>query len=212
MTIPGQLFIISAPSGAGKTTILRQVMSNLPGLAFSVSHTTRAPRAGEVNGRDYHFINRDAFTRLQEAGDFLEWAEVHGNYYGTSLSGVTAQLAAGTDVILDIDVQGASQVKSLGSPSAISIFILPPSLAELEKRLSGRNTDSAEVIRVRLDNAVREIAACGDYDHRISNDNLDEAVEMVKAVVLAARSQAGRARSGAPLPEFPCPKENPRHV
>ena len=205
MTISGQLFIISAPSGAGKTTILRQVMTDLPGLAFSVSHTTRTPRAGEVNGRDYHFVDREAFGVLREAGDFLEWAEVHDNFYGTSRSAVAEQLAAGTDVILDIDVQGARQVKRLGNPAAISLFILPPSLTELEKRLSGRNTDAVEVIRVRLANAVREIAACGNYDHRISNDNLDEAVEMVKAVILAARSHSGRGRSGGPLPEFPVP-------
>ena len=203
MTIPGQLFIISAPSGAGKTTILRQVMLDLPGLAFSVSHTTRAPRVGEVNGRDYHFVDRDSFDRLRAAGDFLEWAEVHGNYYGTSKSGVTAQLAAGSDVILDIDVQGAHQVKGLGEPRAISLFILPPSLAELKKRLSGRNTDSAEVIQLRLANAVREIGAASAYDHQISNDQLAEAVEMVKAVILAARSRDGRSRRGGSLPEFP---------
>ncbi|NTV13694.1 MAG: guanylate kinase [Desulfobulbaceae bacterium] len=208
MIIPGQLFIISAPSGAGKTTILRQVMTDLPGLAFSVSHTTRAPRAGEENGRDYHFVDRESFGKLREAGDFLEWAEVHGNYYGTSRSGVTAQLAAGTDVILDIDVQGARQVKSLENPAAISLFVLPPSLAELEKRLAGRNTDTLEVIRLRLGNAIREIAACKEYDHRISNDKLEEAVEMVKAVILAARSHAGRARAGGPLPEFPGPAGN----
>jgi len=206
--IPGQLFIISAPSGAGKTTILRQVMRDLPGLVFSVSHTTRAPRAGEVDGRDYHFIDRETFGRLREAGDFLEWAEVHGNCYGTSRSAVASQLAAGTDVILDIDVQGAQQVKSLGEHTEISLFILPPSLAELEKRLAGRKTDSAEVIQLRLANAVREIAACGSYDHRICNHNLHEAVEMVKAVILAARSHAGRDRSGEPLPQFPCLMEN----
>jgi len=204
----GQLFIISAPSGAGKTTILRQVMGDLPGLAFSVSHTTRAPRAAEINGRDYHFIDRASFDRLRESDDFLEWAEVHGNCYGTSKSAVVAQLAAGTDVILDIDVQGAAQVKGLGEPVAISIFILPPSLAELEKRLSGRQTDAAEVIRVRLANAVREIGASGGYDHRIINDRLSEAVEMVKGVVLAARSRAGRTRSGEPLPQFPGPTGN----
>ena len=208
MIIPGQLFIISAPSGAGKTTILRQVMSDLPGLAFSISHTTRAPRTGEESGRDYHFVDRDTFGKLRESGDFLEWAEVHGNYYGTSRRAVAEQLATGTDVILDIDVQGAAQVKSLGNPAAVSLFILPPSLAELEKRLSGRNTDAAEVIRVRLANAVREIAACTSYDHRISNDKLAEAVEMVKAVILAARSHSGRGRSGQPLPEFPSPTGN----
>jgi guanylate kinase len=203
MSVPGQLFIISAPSGAGKTTILKQVMADLPGLAFSVSHTTRTPRAGEVNGRDYHFVDRPSFERLRTAGDFLEWAEVHTNFYGTSRSAVAEQLTAGLDVILDIDVQGASQVRSIRELAAVSLFILPPSLTELEKRLSGRGTDSAEVIRLRLENALREIAASGSYDHRIINDQLEEAVEMVKAVILAARSHCGRGRNGDPLPEFP---------
>lgn len=205
MSVSGQLFIISAPSGAGKTTILRQVMAELPGVAFSVSHTTRAPRAGEVNGRDYHFVDRQSFERLRASGDFLEWAEVHTNLYGTSRSAVADQLAAGLDVVLDIDVQGARQVRAVPGLTPISIFILPPSLAELEKRLSGRGTDGAEVIRLRLENAIREISESTGYDHRIINDKLDEAVEMVKAVVLAARSRAGRSRSGAPLPEFSGP-------
>ena len=186
MSVPGQLFIISAPSGAGKTTILRQVMADLPGLAFSVSHTTRAPRPGEVNGRDYHFVDRPSFERLRSAGDFLEWAEVHTNLYGTSRSAVADQLAAGLDVILDIDVQGARQIRGIPGLAALSLFILPPSLAELEKRLSGRGTDSPEVVRLRLENALREITACGDYDHRIINDRLAEAVEMVQAVILSA--------------------------
>lgn len=203
MNITGQLFIISAPSGAGKTTILRQVMADLPGLAFSVSHTTRAPRTGEVNGRDYHFVDRPTFERLQATGDFLEWAEVHANLYGTSRSAVAGQLAAGTDVILDIDVQGARQVRAIRELAPVSLFILPPSLAELEKRLSGRGTDSAEVIRLRLENALREISECADYDHLIVNDQLDQAVEMVKAVVLAARSRSGRGRDGKALPPFP---------
>jgi guanylate kinase len=205
MSIPGQLFIISAPSGAGKTTILRQVMADLPGLAFSVSHTTRAPRTGEVNGQDYHFIDRRTFEQLRAAGDFLEWAEVHANLYGTSRSAVAGQMAAGFDVILDIDVQGARQIKEVPGLGALSLFILPPSLAELEKRLSGRGTDRAEVIRLRLENAIREISESTGYDYRIINDNLGEAVEMVKAVILANRSRTGRDRAGAPLPEFPGP-------
>lgn len=203
MSVIGQLFIISAPSGAGKTTILKQVMADLAGLAFSVSHTTRAARPGEVNGRDYHFVDRPTFEQLRASGDFLEWAEVHTNFYGTSRSAVADQLAAGFDVILDIDVQGARQVQDIPELAAISLFILPPSLAELEKRLSGRGTDSAEVIRLRLKNALREISESGGYDHHIINDQLAEAVEMVKAVILAARSQAGRDRSGEPLPVFP---------
>jgi len=202
MTTAGQLFIISAPSGAGKTTILKQVMADLPGLAFSVSHTTRPPRTGERAGHDYHFVDRPAFEKLQAAGDFLEWAEVHNNLYGTSRSAVAGQLAAGTDVLLDIDVQGARQVRGIAELAPISLFILPPSLEELKKRLAGRGTDTPEVIGVRLDNALREIGECTDYDHRIVNDDLAEAVEMVKAVILAARSRSGRDRDGRALPDF----------
>ncbi|HSH14078.1 MAG TPA: guanylate kinase [Desulfurivibrionaceae bacterium] len=207
MSAVGQLFIISAPSGAGKTTILRQVMAELPGLAFSVSHTTRAPRAGEVNGQDYHFVDRGTFERLRATGDFLEWAEVHTNLYGTSRSAVAGQLAAGLDVILDIDVQGARQVRTIPELAAISLFILPPSLAELENRLSGRGTDAPEVIRLRLENAILEISESTGYDHRIINAKLDEAVEMVKAVILAARSRTDRGWNGEPLPEFSRPLE-----
>jgi guanylate kinase len=198
----GQLFIVSAPSGAGKTTILKRLMGELPGLVFSVSHTTRPPRPGEIDGRDYHFVGREAFDRLRSDGDLLEWAEVHGNLYGTSRGAVIDRLAAGHDVILDIDVQGAAQVCRHSELRAISIFIMPPSLAELERRLAGRETDEAEVIRRRLANAVRELAECGRYDHLVVNDRLDEAVEMVGAVILAARSRARRNRAGRQLPDF----------
>jgi guanylate kinase len=199
----GQLFIISAPSGAGKTTILKRVMGELAGLAFSVSHTTRPPRPGEVSGRDYHFVDREEFVKLQESGDFLEWAEVHGNLYGTSRSTVAGQLAAGLDVILDIDVQGAGQVRGRTEWQAVSVFIMPPSLAELEKRLAGRGTDSPEVIKRRLVNAILELADRELYDHLVVNDRLDQAVEMVEAVILAARSRGRRNRDGGALPEFP---------
>ncbi|MEN8134401.1 MAG: guanylate kinase [Thermodesulfobacteriota bacterium] len=200
--ISGQLFIISAPSGAGKTTILKPVMADLPALSFSISHTTRAPRTGEIDGRDYHFVNRTAFARMRDNHEFLEFAEVHGNLYGTSLKAVIDQLESGTDLILDIDVQGVRQIKGNKDISPITIFIVPPSLAELRKRLTGRATDSEETISLRLDNAIREIASLAMYDHVIINDELDEAIEMVKAVILAARSHAKRNRSGAPVPEF----------
>jgi guanylate kinase len=199
----GQLFIISAPSGAGKTTILKQLMGELPGLAFSISHTTRAPRAGEIAGCDYYFIEREEFIRLRQNGDFLEWAEVHGNLYGTSRAAVAGQLAAGIDVILDIDVQGAGQLRRQADLRAHSVFIMPPSLAELENRLAGRGTDEPEVIRRRLANAIRELAERDLYDHLVVNDQLAEAVEMVKAVILAARSRGRRDRAGRALPDFP---------
>ncbi len=200
--ISGQLFIVSAPSGAGKTTILKPVMADLPALSFSVSHTTRAPRDGEIDGRDYHFVNRAVFARMQDNHEFLEFAEVHGNFYGTSLQAVIEQLGSGTDVILDIDVQGTRQIKDNKALNPVTIFIVPPSLAELKRRLTGRATDSEETIRLRLENAIMEMASLDMYDHLIINDQLDEAIEMVKAVILAARSRAKRNRSGAPVPEF----------
>jgi len=200
----GRLFIISAPSGAGKTTILKQVMSDLPALVFSVSHTTRPPREGEIDGRDYHFISLAGFKRMRDNGDFLESAEVHGNMYGTSLQAVTEQLEAGRDVILDIDVQGAAQIIECGGEiKPVTIFILPPSMAELEKRLSGRNTDTLGTINLRLENAVKEMAGADKYDHVIVNDKLGEAVEMVEAVILAERSRARRDRTGVAISRLP---------
>lgn len=200
--ISGQLFILSAPSGAGKTTILKPVMAELPALSFSVSHTTRAPRTGEVDGQDYHFVDMADFARMRDNNEFLEFAEVHGNYYGTSLQAVTRQLTSGIDVILDIDVQGARQIKDNQAINPVTIFIVPPSMAELKTRLTGRATDSEETIQLRLDNAIREMASMAMYDHIIINDKLDEAIEMVKAVILAIRSRSKRDRSGAPLPKF----------
>jgi guanylate kinase len=202
MMSTGQLYIVSAPSGGGKTTILKQVMADLPALSFSVSHTTRPPRQNETDGHDYHFTDRARFSQMRDQQKFLEWAEVHGNLYGTSLNSVTEQLAAGTDVILDIDVQGARQVQEATDLRPISIFIIPPSLAELERRLTGRAADQheREAIKLRLDNAVREMADINRYDHLIVNDELNEAVAMVRAVILAERSRVRRAFSGLPLP------------
>jgi guanylate kinase len=199
----GRLFIVSAPSGAGKTTILKQVMSDLPALSFSVSHTTRPPRQNEITGRDYYFVDRTEFNDMRGRGDFLESAEVYGNLYGTSLRAVMEQLAAGTDVILDIDVQGAALVKANKEIEPVTIFIIPPSMTELEKRLTGRGTDSAETIRLRLDAAAGEMAGMAGYDHVIVNDQLDEALEMVRAVILAERSRARRNRAGAPIAALP---------
>ncbi|MEN8142087.1 MAG: guanylate kinase [Thermodesulfobacteriota bacterium] len=193
----GQLFIISAPSGAGKTTILKEVMKDLPALSFSVSHTTRPPRDGEVDGQDYHFISKNDFLKMRDAGDFLEWAEVHTNLYGTSLKAVQDQLQQGTDVILDIDVQGASQLRDAKEVQPVTIFIAPPTIAELQRRLTGRATDNEETVRLRIENAVREMDSIDLYDHLIVNDKLAEAIEMVKAVILAERSRAGKNLSGS---------------
>lgn len=188
----GMLLVLSAPSGCGKTTILRQVMAELPGLAFSVSHTTRQPRPGEINGRDYHFVSPEQFKSIrdQQPSGFLEWAEVHGNFYGTARQEVESRLTAGMDVVLDIDVQGAEQVRRNAQP--VTVFIAPPSLAELERRLRGRGTESAESLRVRLANAEKEMQAAATYTYLIVNDRLEQAVLALKSVIIAERCRRRR--------------------
>ena len=192
----GKLFILSAPSGAGKTTLLKRVMADLQGLAFSVSHTTRQPRAGEVDGVDYHFVSREQFEGMRDQGVFLEWAEVHGNLYGTSRPAVLAQLETGLDVILDIDVQGAAILRKSASIPAASLFISPPSLQELERRLRGRGTDSEETILLRLKNARTEMQAAVDYEYLIVNARLEQAVDTLRAIVIAERSRGHRLPTG----------------
>ena len=194
----GNLIIISAPSGTGKTTILKKIMPHLNGLTFSVSHTTRSPRQGEEDGKDYHFVNTDAFLALRDQGGFLEWAEVHGNFYGTSKNEVDATLEDGHDVFLDIDIQGARQVRT-AAPDAISIFVSPPSWQEQEKRLNSRGTDSPETIALRLANAKAEMADVDLYDYVVMNDDLDTAARMFEAIILAMRAKNRRDVSGAPL-------------
>ena len=186
----GHLFIVSAPSGAGKTTLLKRLISEDDGFKLAVSHTTRSPRDGEVDGKDYNFTDRTEFERMTEAGDFVEWAEVHGNYYGTSLRMLEEMMASGTDVLHDIDVQGARQIKDSGI-EAVFVFILPPSLAELESRLRGRESDSDEVIERRLKNALSEVESYFMYDYVILNDDLDTAFEDMKAVLRASRFRIG---------------------
>jgi guanylate kinase len=188
----GFLLVLSAPSGCGKTTILRQVMAELPGLSFSVSHTTRQPRPGEENGREYHFVSPGQFLALrdQQPSGFLEWAEVHGNFYGTSRQEVEQRLSAGADVILDIDVQGAAQVRSNAEP--VTVFIAPPSLEELERRLRGRGTESEDSLRRRLANAAQEMQEADAYTCLIVNDRLEEAVLALKSVIIAERCRRRR--------------------
>ncbi len=187
----GDLFVISAPSGAGKTTVCERILQEVPGIAFSVSHTTRPPRTGEVHGKDYYFVSRDVFLDMVAHGDFLEWAEVHENYYGTSKKEVFTRLEAGQDVLLDIDVQGARQVKEK-LPQAVMIFILPPSLAVLEERLKKRGTEDPERLRLRLENAVKEIQAAGEYEFVVINDDLVQAVDDLKAIIRARRLRPQR--------------------
>jgi guanylate kinase len=177
----GILFVISAPSGAGKTTLCKEVIDFFPDLRQSVSFTTRPARPGEVDGRDYHFVDKARFRAMITGGEFAEWAEVHGNYYGTSLRTLQEAKAAGQDVLLDIDCQGARQLKE-SLAQAVFIFILPPSLVELEHRLRGRNTDSDEVIQRRLDNAEEEISQSSWYDYQVINDNIDTALGQLKEI------------------------------
>ncbi len=181
----GNLFIVSAPSGAGKTSLVSALLNSNRQIALSISYTTRAPRPGETDGKDYHFVSRDKFMQMAQHGDFLESAEVYGNLYGTSQSWIENELASGRDILLEIDWQGAAQVRKL-MPHAISIFILPPSLAALETRLKGRGQDSAEVIAHRLRAAQEDISHVAEFDYVIINDKLDEALRQLDAVVAAA--------------------------
>lgn len=184
--IKGSIFVISAPSGAGKTTLVNRLLASLPRLRFSVSHTTRPPRVGEKNGREYFFVTPAKFRRMIARGEFLEWAQVFDNYYGTSWSQLRAAQRAGRDILLDIDVQGHQQVKQR-LPEAISIFVLPPSFKELERRLRRRHSETSEAIHRRLMFARREVARWPGYDYLIVNDRLRDAAGALKAVVVAAR-------------------------
>jgi guanylate kinase len=178
--------VLSAPSGAGKTTFAQRLLRSVPGLRFSVSHTTRPARAGEQNGREYFFVSRRTFKRMVARGEFLEWAEVYGNLYGTSWKALRQAQAAGNDVLLDIDVQGHRQVKRR-MPGAVGIFLLPPSSAELERRLRRRHQDTDEVIERRLAEARREVQRWEEYDFLIVNDNILSAEKALKSVVMASR-------------------------
>jgi len=191
--LKGILLVVSAPSGTGKTTLCRMLLKEFQNMEFSVSYTTRKPREGEVNGRDYFFVSKEEFERMIEEGDFLEWAEVYGNYYGTSKKQVLKALEEGKDILLDIDVQGALQVKK-NFPEAVLVFILPPSFAELEKRLRKRGTDTEEVIKKRLKVAREEIKKAPLYDYLIVNDKLEEAYSKLKSVVIAEKCKAERLK------------------
>jgi guanylate kinase len=189
----GSLFIVSSPSGGGKTTLIRRLMANPPGepLHFSVSHTTRPIRAGESDGREYHFITAAQFEDMARHGEFLEHNEVHGNFYGTARSEVLPRLAAGEDVVLDIDVQGARDIRE-AYPEAVSIFIVPSSAAELERRLKTRGLDGEDAIRKRLINAGKEISQAQEFQYVIVNDDLARATLELESVVRTARLTPAR--------------------
>lgn len=182
----GTLYILSAPSGAGKTSLVRELVGAEPQVRVSVSHTTRPMRPGEQDGADYHFVSQDEFLRLAGEGAFLEHAEVFGNYYGTSETTVRDQLARGMDLILEIDWQGAEQVRRR-IPEAVSIFVLPPSLAALQERLEGRGQDSTEVIARRLAEARNEIAHYPEYDYLVVNDSFQRALADLRCIFRALR-------------------------
>jgi guanylate kinase len=187
----GLIFIISAPSGAGKTTLLRRVMEELPGLRFSVSYTTRSPRANEREGEDYHFISPSIFQKMVERNEFLEWAEVLGNRYGTARENLSLLKSEGVDLILDIDTQGAKRVVEQIEP-AILIYVLPPSLESLQERLTKRGFDSPERIRFRLANAKRDMEEARWYHYVILNDRIEETGEMLKAIIMAERCRKNK--------------------
>ncbi|MFH1177276.1 MAG: guanylate kinase [Acidobacteriota bacterium] len=196
----GELFIVSSPSGGGKTTLIRRVMAEMEKEGrqsyFSISHTTRAPRSSERDGVDYHFVDRQAFHAMVARNEFLEYAEVHGQLYGTSRSEVEGRLAAGVDVFLDIDVQGARQVRSSVS-DAVKIFVFPPSEDELSRRLHARRQDSEATIALRMRNALKEMREYAEFDYAIINDRLDEATRVLTCIVTAARMRPLRMRAQA---------------
>lgn len=183
MSARGHLIILSGPAGAGKGTLRERLFREVPKLVYSISCTTRAPRPGERAGREYHFVNRDDFIALRDKGDFLEWAEVHGNFYGTRRSDVEAALDSGVDVVLEIDVVGAANVRR-ALPEAKGIFISPPSAEVLRERLAGRATETSEQLELRLRNAEREMARADEYDYIVVNDDLDRAGAELKDIVI----------------------------
>ncbi|MCD6213778.1 MAG: guanylate kinase, partial [Candidatus Desulfofervidus sp.] len=192
----GDIFVISAPSGTGKTTLVRLLLSRFPTLSFSISYTTRLPRPGEVDGQHYFFVSEKEFKRSIARGEMLEWAKVYGHYYGTPLHFVKEKIAAGKDVILDIDIQGAQEVKKK-IPEAILIFIIPPSWEELQRRITNRSTDSLEVIKKRLKAARKEIKVARDFDYIVINDILENALQELTSII-----QATKARTNKRWPEI----------
>ena len=205
-TVCGLLFIVSAPSGTGKTTLVEKLVQMLPNLRMSRSYTSRPARVGERDGVDYNFISREEFQRRINASEFLEWADVFGNYYGTSLTDVDGLLAAGQDIVLVIDVQGARQVKARGVDHT-AIFVMPPSFEVLEKRLRGRSKDSEEQMQRRLDTARAEASSYIDYDYVVVNDSLEPTVVRLKEIIAAERSRTHRMKPVAEsiIETFRCP-------
>lgn len=187
----GQIFVFSAPSGTGKSTIAEALMKRLDNLAYSISHTSRPPRGTEQNGTDYHFVSESTFRKMVERNAFLEWAPVHGYLYGTAFEAVKAQISAGCDILMDVDVQGGRNVKKQ-SPESTLIFLLPPSLEILKKRLTDRGTDDPKEIQKRLSKASGEIKNCSWYDYIVINDDLEKAVLEAQSIIVSARCRRVR--------------------
>ncbi|HLM24847.1 MAG TPA: guanylate kinase [Pyrinomonadaceae bacterium] len=194
VTSRGTLFVVSSPSGGGKGTIIRHVLEVVGNLSYSVSYTTRAPRLGEVNGREYFFVSREIFDEMVAAGEFLEWACVHGNFYGTAKRQIAEETAAGLDIILEVDVQGAASVRQLLMDS-VSIFILPPSPEVLRQRLLARGTDSPEELEIRLRNAPDELKQYSAFDYVIINDEIKKAAHQLASIIYAERARCMRQES-----------------
>lgn len=184
----GLLIVLSGPSGVGKGTMYSRLLKIMPELTVSVSATTRKPRDGEINGVHYYFMNKDKFVCMRENGEFLEWAETVGNYYGTPKAPVLSKLSEGKDVLLEIDVKGARQIKA-AYPDCVTIFVLPPSESELARRLRGRGTETDEQVKARLALAVSEIGESGEFDHRVVNADLDTAVAEVTDIIRKAKGE-----------------------
>jgi guanylate kinase len=198
----GTLVVVSAPSGAGKTTLCHEVRSRVPDLYYSVSYTTRTPRPGEVNGTDFHFVSTAEFIAMRDRDEFAEWAEVHGHLYGTPARALESALARGLDVLLDIDTQGARQLR-LRYPEAVSVFIMAPSMAELEARLRERKSDAPGEIARRLARARDEVAAWRQYDYLIINRDVKEAVDQLATIIEAERCRTSRLTLMFPDLEVP---------